>query len=320
MTQGPFEGNGRRRIFGFVAVVFALMLALAWLFAPRASRQAVSVATTTSEPPPVAPERPALAVPDEGRTAASGAGRVWLPDRIAHSSDLKRAFDEQIASADVRVRRGAEQAFTACVPAFLPASGETPSPEALVRTLPPARRAEREAAYRAIYARCQGFFGQGRAPLLEMQRQLESDRRLRQPGAQAIEDLLAGRFERVEPLVTEALGGGDPAAIASLAGLVERLVQRRQDASSIETLALARAVDAALPWVACDLGLGCGVDSIQALQLCAVQGACEGDLPARLLSLASSDGIDPAAVAAQRARLLTLIRSGRLLGSADLLP
>jgi len=320
MTQGPFEDSGRRRIFGFVAVVLALMLALAWLFAPRGPDQATSVVITKSEPPPIVPERSALAGPDAGREAASGAGRVWLANRIAQSSDLKRTFDEQIASADVRVRRGAEQAFTACIPAFLPASGETPSPEAVIRTLPAARHAEREAAYRAIYARCQGFFGPGRAPLLELQRQLEADRRLRQPGVQATEDLLAGRIERVEPLVTEALSGGDPAAIASLAGLVERLVQRRQDSPSVETLALARAVDAALPWVACELGLGCGVDSIQALQLCAVQGACEGDLPTRLLSLASSDGLDPLAVTAQHARLLALIRSGRLLGSADLLP
>ena len=82
----------------------------------------------------------------------------------------------------------------------------------------------------------------------------------------------------------------------------------------------ARAVDSALSWVACDLGLDCSANSLGALQLCAVQGMCEGDMPSRFLTRAVADAVDPAAVHGQRARLLALIRSGRVLGTADLLP
>ena len=242
-------------------------------------------------------------------------------DPVGGASDLRRVFDGGIGSADVLLRRAAADAFAACVPAFLAGDGDTPSPEPLIGALPPALRSEREAAYRTLYARCHGFLGQGRAPLIDLQQRLQAERQLRQPGLQAQEDLLAGRYERVDPLVAEALRAGDPAAVASLAGLASRLVlSRHPDTSDAEGLPQARAVDAALPLVACDLGLDCGVDSLGALQLCAAQGLCEGDLRARLLSRTASDGLDGAAVDAQRARLLALIRSGRGSRAVDLIP
>ncbi len=82
----------------------------------------------------------------------------------------------------------------------------------------------------------------------------------------------------------------------------------------------ARAVDAALPAVACELGLDCDSQSLRALQLCAVEGLCEGDVVARMQARYGQADIDPAAVDAEKARLVALVRSGRPLTVADLLP
>ena len=235
--------------------------------------------------------------------------------------DMKQVFDGYITSADPRERRIAASAFDACVPAFLPGRGESASPEPLIRALPPAHRAEREAAYRLLYARCATFLRESREWLIALKVELQVDPELQAPGQRARDQLIAGRYERVAPLVSQALSSDDPAAVASLAGLAERLaVLRNPERSDPDLIQRARAVDTALPWVACDLGLDCGANSMGALQLCAGQGRCDGDMLSRLLGQAVQDGVDDAQVRAQHARLLALVRSGRALGMADLLP
>lgn len=246
---------------------------------------------------------------------------MGVPDPVGGATDLKRVFDDHIGSADSRQRRIAARAFDACVPAFLVGQGETPSPEPLIRALPADRRAEREAAYRLLYVRCHRFLDASRASLADLQKQLQTDRELQEPGLRAQEDLAGGRDERVELLVSQALASDDPAGVVSLTGLAAQLaLLRNPDGSDKDLVQRAHAVDSALPWVACDLGLDCSANSLGALQLYAVQGMCEGDMPSRFLTRAVADAVDPAAVQAQRARLLALIRSGRVLGTADLLP
>jgi hypothetical protein len=242
------------------------------------------------------------------------------PSAAAAGPDLKRTFDENLASSDPRQKRRAARAFTACVPTFLPASAELASPEPLIRALPDAGRADREAAYRRLYAQCAGFFAESRQVLLGLQRQIVSDVRLQEPGERAQQDLLAGRYDRVDALVAQALSADDPAGVASLAGLAVRFARAESDPPDPGRLRRAKAVDAALPAVACDLGLECGPDSIIALQACAVQGACEGDPWAPVLADAIADGVDAADVQAERSRLLALLRRGGRLGTADLLP
>ena len=242
---------------------------------------------------------------------------VAVPDNVGSAPDLKWVFDENIDSADPRQRRIAARAFNTCVPTFLAGDGEIPSPDPLIQALPHDFRAERETAYRLLYGRCQRFLNEDRASLLVLQQHLQADRTLQDPGLVAQEDLVAGRYERSESLVSLALASGDPASVASLAGLATRLaIIRNPDASDSDLMQRARDVDAALPLVACDLGLDCSANSLGALQLCAVQGFCEGDMFSRIMV----DVIDPAAVQMQRTRLLALIRSRLLIGTADLLP
>lgn len=241
-------------------------------------------------------------------------------DPAGSALDLKRVFDEYSATREARGRRMAARAFNACIPAFLPVDAQTPSPEPLIRALPKEQRAEREASYWSLFARCRGFTGDSRAALEGTQRELRADPQAEEPGWRAQEDLLAGRTDRIDALVSQGLSASDPAAIAAMSGVAAKLAQARNaEALGEDRSSLARAVDAALPMVACDLGLDCGADSLAALQLCAAEGLCDGDLAARIAQR-NGGGIDAARVQEQRARLLALIRSGRPLTAADLLP
>jgi len=241
-------------------------------------------------------------------------------DPVGGALDLKRVFDEYSSSADMRGRRVAARAFSACVPAFLPANAQTPSPEPLIRALPAQQRAEREASYWSLFARCRGFLGDSRAALEDTQKQLQASPESEEPGWRAQEDLLAGRTDRIDALISHGLTASDPAAIAAMSGVAGRLAAARNPESSDPELALrALAVDAALPLVACDLGLDCSAASLQSLQLCAAEGVCDGDLAARI-ARRNGDNVDAPRIQEQRARLLALIRSGRALTAVDLLP
>ena len=242
-------------------------------------------------------------------------------DPVGSAPDLKRVFDDYIESADPRQRRMAVRAFEACVPVFLPASGQSPSPEALIAALPFGHRPEREAAYRSLFARCSRLLADGRAALVATSEVLQSDPQSETPGRAAQEATLVGRVDRVEPLVSEALNRAEPAAVASLAGLAARIVSLRQPGgANAAVLHHAQEIDAALPLVACDLGLDCSEESLWALQLCAAEGLCEGDVATRLMARNSPGSVDASAVQEERSRMLALIRSGRTLRIADLLP
>jgi hypothetical protein len=243
-------------------------------------------------------------------------------DAIGGAPDLRRIYDQFASSADAGQRRIAARAFAACVPAFLPGAGQPASVESLVQALPAAQRGEREAAYRALYGRCSRFLDQGRADLTATYQSLQRDAAAREPGTRATQALLDGRAEQVDRFIAEATAsGGDPAAIQSLSGLAQRLAGERDPGRSDGALMqTARAVDMALPAVACDMGLDCSANSLWSLQLCATEGHCQGDLLARLAARSTDDPPAPALVQQQRQRLLDLLRSGRALTSADLLP
>lgn len=273
-------------------------------------------AAGTSTPRPVVASRaPASDLP------TAPPPRRWLPDEVGLAPDLKRVFDDHIDSADPRRQQTAVRALAACAPAFMPGSGETPSADALIGALPAQQRTEREAAYRALYARCASLLGIGRDKLTTLQRHLLEHDVWREAGAAAQSDLAAGNADVAERRIGQALASGDPAAVASLAGLMEVWAMRSAGApASAERLATARALDTALPWVACDLGLACGADSLLALQACASQGRCGGDAVMRWVGDAPAGSAERAAVQAQRERLTRLLKNGRAPTLADLLP
>lgn len=310
-----------------VAAATALVAAIAWSWLHRVDsveniRPAVAVtlsapgtARPLSQDRPTDGEKPA--VPPRTDTEAAHIER----DPAGGAADLKRVFDDYIESTDPRQRRTAVRAFEACVPAFLPGTGQMPSPEPLIAALPLQQRAEREVAWRTLFARCHRMLAGGRESFDGVRRTLESDPQSRAPGTRALDALLAGRPDRFEQDVTEALSSHDPGDVGSLAGIAARIGQSRSpDGADAALMQRAREVDIALPLVACDLGLDCTAQSLWSLQLCASEGWCSGNLAARLTARAGPDAVNLDAVQQQRMRLLALIRSARKLNSADLLP
>ena len=307
-----------------VAVVAAA--ALVWRLAGGTQSAVVPVAGVETSPTldgaPAAASWPAVTPEPAASTQRPvSPSRTWLTDELGLAQDLKRVFDAHIDSADPRLRQVAVRAFAACAPAFLPGAGQTPSPDALIEALPQQQRAEREAAYRALFARCAPLLGIGRDKLNAVQRGVLASDGAREAGARAQSDLAAGNDDIANQRVAQALASGDPATVASLAGVAQAWARRSSAApASPERLAAARALDAALPWLACDLGMACGSDSLLALQACASQGQCEGDAPTRLAGAALTDPAAYAAMQAQRQRLLGLLKDGRALTMADLVP
>jgi hypothetical protein len=313
----------RRAALWIAAALLSIAAALAWWSAGTPAQQQ---SRAQSQPAPGAATGPqsssASTSPTQPTTTISAAAprKAEPADPIGGAPDLKRVFDEYAASGDARGRRVAARAFSACFPAFLPANAQTPSPEPLIQALPAQQRTEREASYWSLFARCRGFLGDGRAALEDTQKQLQASSESEEPGWRAQEDLLAGRTDHIDTLVSRGLSASDPAAVAAMSGVAGRLAAVRNPEASDADLSLrARAVDAALPLVACDLGLDCSAGSLPSLQLCAAEGVCEGDLATRI-ARRNADNVDAARVQAQRVRLLALIRSGRALTAADLLP
>jgi hypothetical protein len=314
----------RRAPLWIAAALLAIAAAgLAWWSAGTSGKQQSRV---QSQPPLDAtngPQSGSVATPPAQPTPTISVAAPRKPepaDPIGGALDLKRVFDEYAASADARGRRVAARAFSACFPAFLPANAQTPSPEPLIRALPAQQRTEREASYWALFARCRGFLGDGRTALEDTQKQLQGSPESEEPGWRAQEDLLAGRTDRIDALVSRGLSASDPAAVAAMSGVAGRLAAvRNAEASNADLSLRARAVDAALPLVACDLGLDCSAGALPSLQLCAAEGVCEGDLATRIAKR-NADNVDVARIQEQRVRLLALIRSGRALTAADLLP
>jgi hypothetical protein len=255
----------------------------------------------------------ARGLPDGGRAAG------WV-DPVAYAPDLKRVFDAYKDSTDVRERRAALRAFQICVPAFVEAAGTPPAPRTRGTSAERAR-SQRDAAYRALFERCREFRTAEPAALSAASAALRADAQAQAPGSRAQQAVVTGHFARMEQFVSEALTGDDPASVASLAGLAARIADAR--ASNVEpaiAIRHAQAVDAALLLVACDLGHDCREDSVWALQLCAIEGLCEGDAWARLVERTSHDGISADTVMNERSRLLRLLKTGRILGTRDLFP
>jgi hypothetical protein len=317
---------GRRRLRGWltaaaIVTVAGILAGLGWRGEIRPAPQTIRIQAALPDAVLQRLSSRTIGAGNSDAAPVSSAATAGAADPIGSAPDLKQVFDQYLNSGNPGRRRIAVRAFAACVPAFLPAAGQAPSPEPLIAALPASHRAERETAYRTLFARCHRLLAEGRVSLESTQRDLQRDPQSEAPGLQAREALLAGDFDRIEPLIGAALNSTEPAAVESLAGFALLMAQSRQaDGADAATLQRAGAVDAALPWVACDLGLDCSAQSLSALQLCAVEGLCEGEVGARLMTRMAPGTVDPDAVQQQRSRLLGLIRSGRTLGTTDLLP
>lgn len=308
---------------GLLAVAVAVAAGVAWWNRPLPLR------LPEAPTPPLAVTPPPLqakvdAYPPRQAAASAVVKLAVLSDPLAESHDLLQIFQHYRDSGDPRLKAAARRAFSACTPAFLPRPGETPSPEPLIAALPPTQRMAREEALRALYARCQSFMGMGRGALLALRGNLAADGGLREAGQHVNDQLAAGNVEQASRWATQTLRGNDAASIASIAGpletLLEKLSSARAGADTAADRTVAADLAAALPLLACDLGMDCSNRSLTALQLCASEGQCEGDVEARFLARAGVGSDRMAAVQAQRRRLLGLYSQGRPPAVGELLP
>jgi hypothetical protein len=229
-------------------------------------------------------------------------------DLLAGFDDLHRAFDRLSAQGDVAAQAAAARAWQACVPAFLPGDGARASLDARLALLPAdPLRGKREAALRALWSRCQGFFTSPRDRLLAQAATLRAQRRF--VGEREMQLLAAGEPDAALASADELLASGDVRALAALSGFARRWLDARHVASSPVARHAADATDAALALLDCDLGADCGERSLGALQLCAAEALCEGsELERRLARPGPS--VDRASVDRERRRLAATLRDG----------
>lgn len=273
--------------------------------------------TQTAQPDPGA-QPPEFALPAGtgtvmARSKAMPPREGWpgdTTDMIGAALDMKRVFDDFAGSTDPRQRRLAGRAYNACLPAFLPTEGQTASPENLIDALPADQHAPREAAYRALFARCHRMVSETRSSLDRIRVALASDAGNTPPGIRAQERLLAGETIHVEALVAQVLTSGDANEVADLAGIAGKLAYSSPSGATPADAERALVTDAALALVACDLGRDCTAQSLWALQLCATEGLCNGTVAERLVVRHTQAGIAPEAVVQRRVELLDAIRAG----------
>lgn len=305
-----------RRGAAIAAAAVAIALALLWSRHQREdtnqqARRPASAAARVA----VSPSSNSSSVASARSPAASSARDR---DPIGRAPDLRAVHDKLRASSDPAERRVARRAFGTCIPAFLPAAGQPVSVEPLVRALPANQRAEREAAWRDLFARCQRFGSEARDALMQENTDWRRDNDSADPGARAMVAARSGRLDDAAALVAR-ISPDDPASVDSLSGIA-RVLARNRAADDRDLALRAAAVDTALPLVACDLGLACDAQSLRALALCAVEDVCQGDVEARILSRAGVDVAMADAAQRERARLVALIRANGKLALGDLLP
>jgi hypothetical protein len=255
-----------------------------------------SVADQPIPPPPALPAPPRVAAPriepDNPNDALGGA------------RDFKAVYMRYRDSRDPIERALAGRAHRACFPAFMPPHGQAPSTVHIINTLPKEHREERRAAIEALFARCRSFLSQPLDPaeiVGTAERVTNGD--LASPGSAARWALMRGDRAKSDEVLEQALRSKEPYAIQSLSGMSALMMTDAARGAHAEV------TDAALALLSCDLGAACGPESLLALQLCAMEGRCEGTARERMLERLGP--VDMEAVEIERKRLRALFDSGR---------
>jgi hypothetical protein len=305
-----------RRPVPWLAAAALALAALLW-----AGLQTPTVPRAPAARPASALPRPVVGAPPQAQQEAPAAPQAVVrrnprvDDPLASATDLKRLYDGWVAASDPALRAVAARAWAACVPVFLPPDNRPASPEGEISALPEAGRVPREAAWRSLWSRCQGFFGEGRERLLLQAPAMRSASRT--PAEEVRQALLSGDTRQALASADRLLAAGDPHSLGELSGIARRWAEQQQggDPPSAATLAAADVTDAALSVLECDFGADCSAQSLTAITLCANEGYCDGDLVQRRLARFGS-GFDRAAVMRERERLAQGLRQAGLTSSA----
>lgn len=296
---GPFRSRSLAPIGWIIAAVFAGAALLVYWMAPDDRPIKVRGAPSADHaipPPPALPPPPKIAAP---RIEPNNPNDV-----LGRARDFRAVYMRYRESRDPLERALAGRAHRACFPSFMPPHGKQPSAAYMINALPKEHREERRAAIEELFARCRSFLAQPLEPaeiVATAERVTNGD--LASPGPAARWALMRGDRAKSEELVEQALRAKEPYAIQSLSGMSTLLMNDRARGAQAEV------TDAALALVSCDLGASCGPDSLIALQLCAIEGRCEGTARERMIERLGP--VDMEAVEVERKRLRALFDSGR---------
>ena len=277
--------------------MFAAVALLVYLLAPdyRPVKVRGESAADAPIPPPPALPPPAKAIAQiEPDNAA---------DVLGTARDFKAVFDRYRESTNPIERGLAGRAHRACFPVFLPPQGKAPSPIYAINALSDHQRDARKAALEELFARCKSFLVQpldAAAIVATAERVTNGD--LASAGSAARWAMIRGDRGTADATVEQALRGREPYAIQSLSGLSVLLMNDSAKGAPPEV------TDAALALISCDLGVSCGPNSLLALQLCAVEGRCQGSARDRMLERIGP--VDMEAVERERKRLRGLFDTG----------
>lgn len=220
-------------------------------------------------------------------TARDLAGAVLrVANPLQESGNLRDFYDRFRGSPHGYERAAAIRAWSACFPHFMDANGRTLGVDDAMRGLgaDAAKLAVRRSAYAELRARCQGFFSMSRDEMLALTRQhqdwIQRGEAL-EPGELATHFLAAGDSARSQQIAVDALASGDAYALASMREFLFQRLTRQVDAQTLPASTRADLQSLALLAAACQRGLDCSAHSLEAVQLCAFNGLCEGDLIAR---------------------------------------
>jgi hypothetical protein len=290
MPRAAMSGARPRRRQAAALLGLGLLAAAALLFAarepatePKRSRAAAIVPIAL---PPV--PLPRLAAPAPAPHA--GAGATPAASQPPDAAEFVRAA---LRSEDLRLRAQAWRLLRACEFVLAPAQARPLVAPAAWMQWETVRRAD--AAWQALSERCRPLGALGDGPSL--QRRLDPVPPAAGSGA-ATAQWLAASFER----------HGGAALLWAGDALVAHVERRRDDPDGdrFDTLD-----PEAVQIARCRFGEDCGPDSAAAHAACLTLGACEGDVPQRLLSSLGSRP-DRERVLRQAAALAEGLRSRRM--------
>lgn len=239
-----------------------------------------------------------------------------LTDRLANplenAAALRPFFERYQGSANPLDRWFAARAWSACFPLFLAPANGAASFDNVTRALPAdaPNHAERLDAYRALMGRCRSFLDLPRATLAAHSEQINGATQsgaLLSPGERARSLYAHGQSAQAAGIAQVIVASGDAYAIGSLRDYAFQVLTQRADAGAAQGGVRPDLGALAVSIAGCDMGLACGAASLTALQACASNGLCSGDLRQRLLQELSE--AERTAVLLQSATLVAALRA-----------
>lgn len=247
-------------------------------------------------------------------TPAEASGTTQrLANPLERATDLRSVYERFRKSGNPAERNAAYRAWTACYPTFVAPQDQPVTLDMVTRTLPQnaPNNAERVEAYRTLLGRCKAFFDLPRNDIMaETQRQKNAWQSglARAEGERVLQRFRQGDAKGAVLEARDIIASGDAYAIYSLRDFMAGYLAEQRRASSGQETGQPDLRALAFYLVPCELGMECGPDSLTALQLCANNGECTGNVADRYTRSFAAQ-VDPETLRKEAQRVADAIRA-----------